>query len=60
MVEQLHLPVRRALAKIGIAPTALYLWYDRVVEHGSDGIEGRPRPPHGSGTANPMLCAIRS
>jgi len=42
LVEQSHLPVRRTLAKIGIPPTTFYRWYDRLVEHGPEGLADRP------------------
>ena len=29
LVEQSHLPVRRTLAQLGIAPSTFYRWYDR-------------------------------
>lgn len=45
LVEQSHLPVRRTLAKISIPPTTFYRWYDRFVEHGSEGLEDRPSGP---------------
>ena len=45
LVEQSHLPVRRTLAKIGIPPTTFYRWYDRVIEHGPEGLEDRPSSP---------------
>ena len=28
LVEQSHLPVRRTLAQLGIAPSTFYRWYD--------------------------------
>lgn len=45
LVEPSHLPVRRILAKIGIPPTTFYRWYDRLVEHGPEGLEDRPSSP---------------
>ena len=45
LVEQSHLPVRRTLAKIGIPPTTFYRWYDRLVEHGPEGLADRPSSP---------------
>jgi putative transposase len=45
LVEQSHLPVRRTLAKIGIPPTTFYRWYDRLLEHGPEGLEDRPPSP---------------
>ena len=31
LVEQSHLPVRRALDKLGIVKTTFYRWYDRYL-----------------------------
>ena len=45
LVEQSHLPVRRTLAKISIPPTTFYRWYDRLVEHGPEGLADRPSSP---------------
>ena len=45
LVEQSHLSVRRTLAKIGIPPTTFYRWYDRLVEHGPEGLADRPSSP---------------
>ena len=45
LVEQSHLPVRRTLAKIGIPPTTFYRWYDRLVDHGPEGLADRPSSP---------------
>ncbi len=33
------------LSKIGIPPTTFYRWYDRLVEHGPEGMEDRPSAP---------------
>ena len=45
LVEGSHLPVRRALARIGVPATTFYRWYDRYREHGPTGLEDRsPRP----------------
>ena len=45
LVEQSHLPVRRTLAMIGIAPTTFYRWYDRYLEVGPEGLEDRKPSP---------------
>ena len=41
LVEGSHLPVRRALARIGGPATTFYRWYDRFREHGPKGPEDR-------------------
>lgn len=44
-VETSHLPVRRALDKIGIPKTTFYAWLDRYAAGGFDALEDRkPRP----------------
>lgn len=44
-VETSHLPVRRALDKIGIPKTTFYAWLDRYASGGFDALEDRkPRP----------------
>ena len=45
IVETSHLPVRRALDKIGIPKTTFYAWLDRYASGGFDALEDRkPRP----------------
>ena len=45
LVEQSHLPVRRTLAQLGIAPSTFYRWYDLYQSGGPDALEDRsPRP----------------
>ena len=44
-VETSHMPVRRALDKIGIPKTTFYAWLDRYAAGGFDALEDRkPRP----------------
>src|SRR5688572_27284326 len=44
-VETSHLPVRRALDKIGVPKTTFYAWLDRYGAGGFDALEDRkPRP----------------
>ena len=45
LVEQSHLPVRRALDKLGIAKTTFYRWYDRYRSFGLPGLEDRTSGP---------------
>jgi len=45
LVEQSHLPVRRALDKLGIAKTTFYRWYDRYRSFGLSGLEDRTSGP---------------
>src|SRR5258707_9535648 len=45
VVESVHLPVRRTLAKLGILPGTFYRWYDRFQSGGLEALEDRsPRP----------------
>jgi len=45
LVEKSSLPVRRALAQIGIPKSTFYAWYDRYQEGGLDALEDhRPKP----------------
>jgi transposase-like protein len=44
IVETSHLPVRRALDKIGIPKTTFYAWLDRYMAGGFDALEDR-KPP---------------
>jgi putative transposase len=41
LVEGSHLPVRQALARIGVPATTFYRWYDRYREVGPEGLEDR-------------------
>ena len=45
LVERSHLPVRRALDKLGIPSTTFYRWYDRYRSFGMDGLEDRCSGP---------------
>ena len=45
LVEQSHLPVRRALDKLGIVKTTFYRWYDRYRSFGLSGLEDRTSGP---------------
>ena len=45
LVEQSHLPVRRALDKLGIVKTTFYRWYDRYRSFGLPGLEDRTSGP---------------
>ena len=45
LIEQSHLPVRRALAQIGIPSATFYRWYDLYQAGGPEALEDRsPRP----------------
>ncbi|WP_247712270.1 IS3 family transposase [Qipengyuania qiaonensis] len=45
IVEQSHLPARRTLDQLGIAPRTFYRWYDRYLEGGPEALEDRPSAP---------------
>ena len=45
LVERSHLPVRRTLDKLGIAPSTFYSWHDRYRAFGEAGLEDRPCGP---------------
>jgi len=45
LVERSHLPVRRALDKLGIPSTTFYRWYDRYQSFGMTGLEDRHSGP---------------
>ena len=45
LVERSHLPVRRALDKLGIPSTTFYRWYDRYRALGEVGLEDRTSGP---------------
>jgi transposase len=45
LVEQSSLPIRRALAQIGIPKSTFYSWYDRYAVGGLDALQDhRPQP----------------
>ena len=45
LIEQSHLPVRRALEKLGIPRATFYRWYDRYQTGGPEALDDRsPRP----------------
>ncbi|MCK5089199.1 MAG: IS3 family transposase, partial [Hyphomicrobiaceae bacterium] len=45
LVEQSHLPVRRTLGQLGIAPSTFYRWYDLYQTGGPEALEDRsPKP----------------
>jgi transposase-like protein len=45
LVEQSHLPARRTLRQLGIAPSTFYHWYDRCQSGGPEALEDRsPKP----------------
>jgi len=47
LVEQSHLPVKRALEKIGIPRATFYRWYDLYQAGGPEALNDRsPRPDH--------------
>jgi putative transposase len=45
LVEQSELPVRLALAHLGIPRSTFYQWYNRYQEQGFDGLEDKPSAP---------------
>ena len=45
LVEQSHLPVRRTLEKLGIAPARFYRWYDRLQTGGPEALEDKASRP---------------
>ncbi len=45
IVEQSHLPAKRALDQLGIARRTFYRWYDRYLEGGPEALEDRPSAP---------------
>jgi putative transposase len=45
LVEQLHLPARRALEKLGIPRSSFYRWYDRYQRGGPEALADRPSRP---------------
>ena len=44
LIEQSHLPVRRALAQIGIPRATFYRWYDLYQAGGPEALEDRSLP----------------
>ena len=45
LVEQSHLPAKRTLAQLGIAPSTFYRWYDLYQTGGPEALEDRcPKP----------------
>ena len=45
LVERSHLPVRRTLAQLGIAPSTFYRWYDLCQTGGPEALEDRSSRP---------------
>ena len=45
LVEQSHLPARRALEMLGIRPATFYRWYDRYRTGGPEALEDKPSRP---------------
>jgi transposase InsO family protein len=45
LVERSHLPVRRTLRQLGIAPSTFYRWYDLYQSGGPDALEDRTSKP---------------
>jgi putative transposase len=45
LVEQSHLPARRTLRQLGVAPATFYRWYDRHQHGGPDALVDRPSRP---------------
>ena len=45
LIEQSHLPVRRALRHLGIPPATFYRWYDLYQAGGPEALEDRPSRP---------------
>ena len=43
LVEQSHLPVRRTLGQLGIAPSTFYRWYDLYQTGGPEALEDRSK-----------------
>ena len=52
IVEQSHLPAKRALDQLGIARRTFYRWYDRYLEGGRRRWRIDPRRRAGCGTAS--------
>ena len=47
LVEGSHLSARQTLAKLGIARTTFYRWYDRYLTRGKAGLQDQsPKPKH--------------
>ena len=45
LVEQSHVPARRALDKLGIPRSSFYRWYDRYQGGGPEALADRPSRP---------------
>ena len=45
LVEQSHVPARRALEKLGIPRSSFYRWYDRYQGGGPEALADRPSRP---------------
>jgi putative transposase len=45
IVEELHLPAKLTLDKLGIARRTFYRWYDRYLEGGPEALADRPSAP---------------
>jgi transposase InsO family protein len=45
LVEQSHLPARRAPAKLGVSRSSFYRWYDRYLHGGPEALADRPSRP---------------
>jgi len=45
LFEGSHLPVKRALEKLGVSRPTFYLWYDRFLQRGKAGLEDRKPHP---------------
>ena len=45
IVEESQLPTKQTLDELGIPRPTFYRWYDRLVEHGPEGMEDRPSAP---------------
>ena len=46
LVEGSHLSARQTLAKLGIARTTFYRWYDRYLQRGDAGLKDQSPKPH--------------
>ena len=59
LVEQSHVPARRALDKLGIPRSSFYRWYDRYQSGGPEALAIVPHGRIGSGTASQRQSAAR-
>ena len=57
LVEHSPLPVRQTLAKLGIARSTFYRWYDRYSRSGPAALNDRPPVRIACGTAFRRGCA---